>query len=1241
MFHNLNLLQINKLLENKIGNCELISDISLTKGEHEEILAKVIDILEYANKGDNLKLVVENSPLVFANVLVYIAMYEYEGNYWDKVKEILQLPELSQQSKTILAWSVQKVINKYNLKAFNDGGYKYITPIICHSGIPNKSLAGIFDIILNNYDNTTVTTEALIDNIKYFIRYKVDTTVYRFITFNEDRAITFLHNLKDLVTVVEDNRLTLDETLTKYNYFDERIITQYYKWRDEKKIDKQKKRNSNRILSPKIRFDGISLGVYLYLPVQHIDKHYNNCIEWNIKYDNGEVINITGSLYYQNRECISEEQNIALKPSNTYKINLTYDGEILGEWVYDGVNEGQPYIIFDEYDNAVKGNKILTKSVTCILREEYRVVETDLEITYCNLPNKYWCDFRCVNIILLCNCDFIRLLSSKEEIIIEYKKVNAIELQEGNLLFNESYRRDEIPMYSNILPKISLEYESDFFKNIIIDTYSLIIINLKENINVVKSIKSLDYIIIKDRVTIDLNYIEIFNNMIYGEYEVRVLEGRNIKRVFTLRYLPKISISENNLDKWPKDKKGYVKNSFKIKCPDNVTFNFTDCIQEEVWDSSIKNISIESLTYSEYLIGTIDIMQSRKVITFPVKKKIRNLQWSLIKEGEQKIQWKKDPNILFVKELTNINYNMVLKINDDINDEYTIKLYLLDYKDIVYQESTINLRRDKINGVSLNRFLDSIKLNDANRYFIKMEVYNKYNFLLCSFIPLIIKDRITVKNIRYVNNESGIVSISWEQDGNIDKETMEMKLYNISKPWEKAISIPLTKGNFRIENNTYNLIINSNEFLIPDDGVYLFEVEDNANNENLFFKEDETYKPIKILENSVYKYKNNFKNIINSFEINNLSDGIFYFAYCFDTKYVKEVFYKIRTLKITEDYNIDILKSIYTIYKNRNYFIKNCEEKDRKVAQYTIALLMVKFCNKYNIFKVIEDLIDIDEYCVKRFLDYINKHIFKVNKEYIVPAEKRTILWNLDRERSFMIEIRSGRVSKNILTNNIIDWVSIHNDKEILILGEQCKTCKLLNNRGCLNKYLKGKCQGRTLNMSPKLIGSKNEYEKLFNSIDMSDKRKLNKLDSINLLDYFEDDGIKLFNKSYVELLYNWSNKNGMEVRNKIHEDIKEYMNILNTFIKKEITNTNFQKLYYAFLKRRDNNEKSFNTLAYYLGVVVLIMSLDSFDKLQNKISKNEKVAITKLYNKFRENLKDLFIRDLVLVELYVTGLGE
>jgi hypothetical protein len=96
--------------------------------------------------------------------------------------------------------------------------------------------------------------------------------------------------------------------------------------------------------------------------------------------------------------------------------------------------------------------------------------------------------------------------------------------------------------------------------------------------------------------------------------------------------------------------------------------------------------------------------------------------------------------------------------------------------------------------------------------------------------------------------------------------------------------------------------------------------------------------------------------------------------------------------------------------------------------------------------------------------------------------------------------------------------------------------------------------------MSPKLIGAKSEYDKLFSSIDMTDKRKLNKLDSINLLEYFDDDGIKLFNKSYIEILYTWSNENGTEVRNKIYENIKEYVDILNIYIKKEIENTTFRK---------------------------------------------------------------------------------
>ncbi|EET87548.1 hypothetical protein CcarbDRAFT_2045 [Clostridium carboxidivorans P7] len=503
-----------------------------------------------------------------------------------------------------------------------------------------------------------------------------------------------------------------------------------------------------------------------------------------------------------------------------------------------------------------------------------------------------------------------------------------------------------------------------------------------------------------------------------------------------------------------------------------------------------------------------------------------------------------------------------------------LNFFYLDYKDKIYQESTAKLRRGKLHGIALNQFLDTLKSNDINRYFIKIEVYNNYNYLLCSFTPLIIKEKVTTQIMSYKNNESGIVSITWKQDGNIHRETMILKLYNISKPWNEYISIPLNKGYFSSENNICSLQIDSGEFLISEDGIYLFEIEDNSSSEDLFFDENEIYKPIKILNSSVYKYRNNFEDIVNNIEINSLKESIFYFVYCFETKNIKKVYDKIKELKTLEAYDISLLKSIYTIYRNRKYFINNCQEENKKVVREIIIMLMAMFGNKYNSFRILEDLIDIDETFIMDFFKCIKKHSFKVDREYIIPTEKRSILWDLDKEKSFMIETRSGRISKNILTNNIIDWLNIHSFKDILLHGEQCRSCRLLNNKGCLNKYLKGKCQGRTLNMSPKLIGSKDEYNKLFSNIDMTDRRKLNKLDSINLLEYFEDDGIKLFNKSYVEIVYTWSNENGAEVRNKIYDDIKEYISILNTYIRKEVVNTKFNKLYNSFLKRKDSSRK-------------------------------------------------------------------
>ena len=179
MLENITLIDIEKELSNKLKECELVSDLRLTyqdfcilESSYNEILGKI----------DDINFLVSSIKLFEATtttILVYEALYKYRKSFWDN---ILGLLNIESKDVNLIKDTFVSVFNftirKYKLKIFKDvGGYKNITPIICHSGVPNSSLNTLFSIATEFADVKDIGPEEIIENIKYFIRYKVDKSI--------------------------------------------------------------------------------------------------------------------------------------------------------------------------------------------------------------------------------------------------------------------------------------------------------------------------------------------------------------------------------------------------------------------------------------------------------------------------------------------------------------------------------------------------------------------------------------------------------------------------------------------------------------------------------------------------------------------------------------------------------------------------------------------------------------------------------------------------------------------------------------------------------------------------------------------------------------------------------------------------------------------------------------------------------------------------------------------------------
>ncbi|MDU5111876.1 MAG: hypothetical protein E6248_15675, partial [Clostridium sp.] len=131
-----------------LRECELVSDLRLT---YEELCILERSYKEILGKFDDINFLVSSIKSFEATtttILVYEALYKYRKSFWDNIIGLLNIESKDVNLiKDTFVSVFNSTIRKYKLKIFKDvGGYKNITPMISHSGVPNSSLSTLFEI---------------------------------------------------------------------------------------------------------------------------------------------------------------------------------------------------------------------------------------------------------------------------------------------------------------------------------------------------------------------------------------------------------------------------------------------------------------------------------------------------------------------------------------------------------------------------------------------------------------------------------------------------------------------------------------------------------------------------------------------------------------------------------------------------------------------------------------------------------------------------------------------------------------------------------------------------------------------------------------------------------------------------------------------------------------------------------------------------------------------------------------
>lgn len=1223
MISGLSLLEIEEVLKERLFECEIVSDIKLSYEDFIYLENKFKEVFENANQIFILGDCIEKFKVSVTVLLVYEAIYRYKNFYWDNILALINREIFSEgEVKEYFASVFRKTIKNYNMKNFADvGGYKNVTPIICHSGIPNSSLSTLFEITNQFMNEADAAPEDIIENIKYFIRYKVDKSIYRFITTNEDRAKEFIYDLQMLIKDVESYDYSYEDAINKFSFIDKRILDEYFLYR--KTISDTatfKNKRKKYLVQPKLILNRFTESLSVKLPTNIIKNGYDDIAEWIITTDDNEEI-IKCSIYEEKIEFITEEKTVSLLPSEKYEIKLMYEGDMLGKWEYLGLSDEMPFLLFDSNYNLIKSNIVSDENIYILLKNKYYIDEKEINCRNFTIGQKGWIGVKGYEVNFKEKIKDIKIYKDEKSIaIIQYRNKNNIKLVGRSEIFKASLIDSYVPIFSEIPPRITID-------NVInIDsTYYMTIRNLKHDVNLKVPMVAES---IENELVIPLEGIDCFENKIYGEYDIRIYSGKRLVKILPFKLVPYIKVSNLNWEIYPSEKGVYKKQSFKLICDNLVKVNFDEL------DGDIVSKEIESEYYfnnfatNHFITGTIEMIFNDKYYNFSIRKKSRNICYGILNEGEESLILKKEPIKLFLKELESNNKTLALSFMDEYSDNFKVKCILEDNKGNELQVSNSVGINNKIMYIALNKFYDTISKSLSNRFNIRVIIKNKNDVELCNFTPCIIKEEVLISKVKYNEMNNQNIMLSWTGEGlNIDNELV-LKIYDLLQPWKDPMNININTNSLMVNKNRFTLYLNKEDYSLENGTIYYFNIEEynedffedlDINNKVLIFKEDGLY-PLKV-DSSINKCED-IKTLI-SYVIKTVKKG--------DLEVLLNIIKSTKTSGVVDE---DIVKGLYFLHANDKSFLSL--DKAESILKYNcIYTLCKKYFDKCNIYLILDILLSYDKYeNIKKLLNIINIFNLDIDVETNINKDNRDKLWKEDKERGFLIETRSGISSKSILISNIFELVGDDLENKILGYSKDCDACKYKGNKGCVSQFIKRRCNKRKVNLTEELIGSSKLYQILFEKYDT----KLNQkdLEGLGWINDVSEDGIVVLGDTYVKTILKWVLNNNLEYREKINSEISDKLEILNRLIKKLTMNNEFVGMHSYLIKRKESNKKSPNTLAYYSGVTVLISSMIKYKMLEGLVTNIERQIILKLLLIFRKNMYEIYLRDLIIIEFYL-----
>jgi hypothetical protein len=839
LFNYSTLEQVEKYLTPKFQNISLVSEISLAKSEvmHLEYLYTHLFKTRTTHSEHYINQIWINYPLSSIAITVFVGVYNYDGNYWGHFKERTKCSNDGAWKEYFL-----QELRKRNLPIIDEfGGQRYVSTILGHAGIPEKSFSGFIEGFVEPALEYGLSASEAID-------YLVDND-----SNSSDFKVYKLHkNVRDYLTtggkVVEDfvERClqVADSELENYPKFTRilprRVIKSFKRWK-ENRLEESSIVKKMKITAPVMKLDPIVNGVYVQLPIQRWSKE-SSTANWVVKKNDNFVstihcnyVDLRGS---NESELIPHSKKIMISPNNNYEFIFSIDNLPYRRWKFDT----HSYLVFDSDSRIeIKRRHIHEGGHWFVIEKAYKPLKEEnsrFVITHEPLFED-WQDYFLWEVDTPVN-GIISFGQSGDVLEIPIMAAKEKPFLSGGK--TKGWGRNKQAFFET--PKLSLPLASYPRFRDELAHWKLEVKHTNSNEKVEFELTTLEQHVRLVGSNYEIDMSKLVHKRYIGEYSLKLTGhlGSDISLTFIL--LPQSLVIDDFIAPlFPIQHRGYQKNRYTIHIDKSLSIL---CLWPTEVELTLKDYTKETVTYNLLIPNTVSEIKfqftnKETEESFIVDFLPKAISWA--KLGSEGINYKNEiikinedallndtAENRFLLDLTNISSLAVSEKMIELN------ILLKDESGKVIQVRSRKYRVGKEHLLTLEPFLDSIKDLNSNKcsIWIELEQYSQ-PFKVFEIIKKWDVSEISIMS-DYNNKQ---VILSWSESYKVINRVL--RIWDNWRPWT-------TYNEVFIPDNCYKLIIPWNE---KENSEYLIEWAVKQQNDFFEFLDKTTYpKP----NDNIYKW---------------------------------------------------------------------------------------------------------------------------------------------------------------------------------------------------------------------------------------------------------------------------------------------------------------------------------------------------------------------------------------------------